>query len=109
VFPFAIMPLVFNVIEDTPISYMVYEMDGWTATRRPFVTRFAKPQKSNLLEGAQESETGKLFLILAAVPYYTLEEGHRAPMVRIRDLGFYSPGGSNKPFSVEVEVKSTRE
>ena len=30
-------------------------------------------------------------------------------LVRIRDLGFYSPGGSNKPFSVEIEVKSTKE
>jgi hypothetical protein len=26
--------------------------------------------------------------------------------VRIRDLAFYSPGGSNRPFSVEIEVKS---
>jgi hypothetical protein len=109
VFPSAIMPWVFNVIEDTPIAYMVYEMDGYSGTRRTFVTRFAKPQKNNLLEAARDSPTGKIFLEMASVPFYSLEDGRRAPMIRIRDLGFYAPGGSNKPFSVEIEVKSTKE
>jgi hypothetical protein len=45
-------------------------------------------------------------LDLAFVPYYTVEEGGKAIGVRIRDLGYYSPGGSNRPFSVEIEVKS---
>ena len=109
VFPSAIMPWVFNIIEDTPIAYMVYEMDGWSGTRRPFVTRFAKPQKNNLLEAARDSNTGKIFLEMATAPFYSLEDGRRAPLVRIRDLGFYAPGGSSKPFSVEIEVKSTKE
>jgi|SRR6266404_5708478 len=109
VYPSAIWPWVFNTIEDTPIAYMVYEMDGWSGMRRPFITRFAKPQSNNLLEAARDSPTGKAFLALAAIPFYSLEDGRKAPLVRIRDLGFYSPGGSNKPFSVEIEVKSTKE
>jgi hypothetical protein len=108
-FPSAIMPWVFNIIEDTPIAYMVYEMDGWSGSRRAFVTRFAKPQKNNLLEAARDSDTGKIFLEMATAPFYSLEDGRKAPLIRIRDLGFYAPGGSNKPFSVEIEVKSTKE
>ena len=103
------MPWVSHVIEDTPIAYMVYEMDGWTGQRMAFVTRFPKPQTNNALTAAQNSPVGKAFLGLAAVPYYTVEEGGKAIQVRIRDLGFYSPGGSSRPFSVEIEVKSTNE
>ncbi|GEM_PF-3012311 len=107
-FPSAIMPWVFNIIEDTPIAYMVYEMDGISGQRRTFVTRFRKPEKNNLLEAARDSDTGKVFLEMAAAPFYSLEDGRKAPLVRIRDLAFYAPGGSNKPFSVEIEVKSTK-
>ena len=109
VFPSAIMPWVFHAIEETPISYMVYEMNGWTAQRMPFMTRFPKPQDNNALKAARESPTGQAFLALASVPYYTVEEGSKAIQVRIRDLGFYSPGGSNRPFSVEIEVKSNND
>jgi len=106
VFPSSIMPWVFQVIEETPISYMVYEMNGWSGQRMSFMTRFPKPQDNNALRAARDSPTGQTFLALASVPYYTVEEGGKAIQVRIRDLEFYSPGGSNRPFSVEIEVKS---
>ncbi len=109
IFPSAILPWVFHVIEDTPISYMVYEMNGWTGMRMPFTTRFPKPQSNNAIRSAQDSPTGKGFLELAAAPYYTLEEGGKAMQIRIRDLGYYSPGGSSRPFSVEIEVKSNND
>ena len=107
VYPSAILPWRWTAIEDTELSYLIGEVDGWTGARRPYLIRLAKPLSNNLLVGAQQSDTGQAFLGLAIYPYYSLEEGSQAVRVRIRDVAFHSPGGSHRPFSVEIEVTST--
>jgi len=107
VYPSAILPWRWTAIEDTELAYLVGEVDGWSGARRPYLIRLAKPLPNNLLLGAQQSSTGQSFLHLATYPYYSLEEGSQAVRVRIRDVAFHSPGGSNRPFSVEIEVNST--
>jgi membrane-bound metal-dependent hydrolase YbcI (DUF457 family) len=107
VYPSAILPWRWTAVEDTELAYLVGEVDGWTGARRPYLIRLAKPLPNNLLIGAQGSDTGQAFLRLATYPYYSLEEGRQAVRVRIRDVAFHSPGGSHRPFSVEIEVTST--
>lgn len=107
VYPSAILPWRWTAIEDTELAYLVGEVDGWSGARRPYLIRLAKPLPNNLLLGAQQSPTGQAFLRLAIYPYYSLEEGSQAVRVRIRDVAFHSPGGSHRPFSVEIEVNST--
>ncbi len=103
----AIVPWIWTVVEETPIAYMIYEVDATSGTRRAYLIRLPKPQPNNLLVGARDSATGKAFLQLAQYPIYSIEEGRRAIRVRIRDLAFYTPGGSDRPYSVEVEINST--
>jgi membrane-bound metal-dependent hydrolase YbcI (DUF457 family) len=107
VFPSAISPWIWVAVEETSISYMIYEVDAVSGLRRPYLVRLPKPRPNNLLVGARDSATGRAFLQLATYPFYSIEEGHRAVRVRIRDLAFYSPGGSDRPYSVEIELTST--
>src|SRR5258706_3380701 len=107
VYPSAILPWRWTAIEDTEIAYLIGEVDGWSGARRPYLIRLAKPLSNNLLVAAQNSDTGKAFQDLAIYPHYSLEEGAQGVRVRIRDVAFHSPGGSNRPFSVEIEVTST--
>ena len=107
VYPSAILPWRWTAVEDTELAYLIGEVDGWTGSRRPYLIRLAKPLPNNLLNAAQESATGQAFLRLAIYPYNSIEEGSKAVCVRIRDVAFHSPGGSNRPFSVEIEVTST--
>ncbi len=107
VYPSAILPWRWTAIEDTELAYLIGEVDGWSGARRPYLIRLAKPLPNNLLLGAQNSPTGQAFLRLATYPHYSLEEGSKAVRVRIRDVAFHSPGGSHRPFSVEIEVNST--
>jgi membrane-bound metal-dependent hydrolase YbcI (DUF457 family) len=108
VFPVQVLPWLWLAVEDTPIAYLVYEVNAITGQRTPFIVRLAKPLPNNYLNTARETPTGKAFLDMATYPLYSLEEGSRAPRVRIRDLAFYTPGGSDRPFSVEIEVTSTQ-
>ena len=41
---------------------------------------------------------------MARFPHYSLERGEKGMRVRISDMRFYSPGGSSKEYSVEIEV-----
>lgn len=107
VFPSALLPWRWNAVEDTSIAYLLYEVDGWAGRMRPFPVRLRKPIPNNLLVTARESETARAFLELAAYPSYSLGEGRRGVLVRIRDLAFFSPGGSERPYSVEIDVTST--
>ncbi len=106
VFPSALAPWRWNAVEDTTIAYLLYEVDTWSGQTRPFL-RLRKPRPNNFLVAAGEAGTARAFLDLASYPFYSLEEGRRGVLVRIRDLAFFSPGGSDRPFSVEVEVTST--
>lgn len=108
VFPSALVPWHWNAVEDTSIAYLVYEMDGWGGERLPYLVRLPKPLRNNLLVAARDTPAGRAFLDLAFYPFYSLEEGRRAGVqVRIRDLAFYTPGGSNRPYSMEIEITST--
>lgn len=107
VFPSALVPWRWNVVEDTSIAYMLYEADGGKEEMGRFMARLRKPLPNNLLETAREAPAARAFLNLAFYPAYSLEPGRRGVLVRIRDLAFFTPGGSDRPFSVEVEVTST--
>lgn len=106
VHPSPFLPWRWYLVQETPISYLVQEVDAAGGSVQPAMLRFRKPIPNSLLLAARETEAGRAFLDLATYPLFTLEQGRRGVLVRIRDLHFYIPGAGDRPYSVEVEVNS---
>lgn len=106
VHPSPFLPWHWYLVQETSISYLASEVDALGARAQLPTARFRKPIPNTLLLAARETETGRAFLELAVFPLFTMEEGRRGVLVRIRDLEFYIPGASERPYSVEVEMNS---
>jgi LexA-binding, inner membrane-associated putative hydrolase len=106
VHPSPFLPWRWYLVQDTPISYLVQEVDAIDPRVMAGMIRFRKPVENNFLVAARDAASGRAFLELAAYPLFTLQEGQRGVSVRIRDLQFYVPGAGERPYSVEIEVNS---
>ncbi len=106
VHPSPFVPWRWYLVQETSISYLASDVDAFSGRASLPMVRFRKPIPNNLLLAARETEIGRAFLDLAVFPLFSLEEGRRGILVRIRDLDFYIPGASDRPYSVEVEVNS---
>lgn len=104
--PSPFLPWRWYLVQETSISYLLQEVDGVGQSVSAGMLRFRKPIPNNLLLAARDTPTGRAFLDLAVYPLFSLEEGSRGIVVRIRDLQFYVPGAGNRPYSVEVEINS---
>lgn len=107
VYPSALLPWVWIEVEDTSLAYMVGEVDGLAGERRPFLIRLRKPQPNSLFLAVRDTPAGQLYLQMATYPFYSFEEGQEAIRIRVRDLAFFAPAGSDRLFSLETEITST--
>lgn len=94
------------MVQDTPLAYLVQEVDGSGLRVLAGVARFRKPTPNNVLVAARDTAAAQAFLDMALYPLFALDQGHRGMLVRVRDMKFYVPGGSDRPYSLEVEVNS---
>lgn len=99
--PSAIHPLTWYAIADEGNAYTVDVVTPWSYGPS---FRFRKAQPNRAFETAAETPLGQAFLEMARFPHYSLERGEKGMRVRISDMRFYSPGGSSKEYSVEIEV-----
>jgi len=102
--PFA--PWRWYMVQDTGISYLSGEVDAIGQRALPGVRRFRKPLPNNVLLAVGDTEAGRAFLDLAVYPLFTLEQGGKGMLVRIRDMQFFIPGAGPRPYSLEVEINS---
>ena len=107
VYPSALLPWYWTAVEDTSLAYLIGEVDGLTGERRAYLVRLRKAQPNSLFLAVRDSDAGQNFLRMATYPYYSFEEGKEAILVRLRDMAFYAPAGSDRPFSLETEITST--
>ena len=94
-------PLTWYVVTDLGPAYTVEE---FRLGRYGPALRFRKAEPNRAFETAADTPLAQAFLSFAVFPQYTLERGARGMLVRIRDMRFYSPGGDNRQYSVEIEV-----
>lgn len=94
-------PLTWYVITDLGPAYTVEEFRLGTYGQP---LRFRKAEPNRAFETAADTPLAQAFLSFAVFPQYTLERGARGMLVRIHDMRFYSPGGDNREYSVEIEV-----
>lgn len=81
-------------------------MDAIGQRALPGVRRFRKPLPNNVLLAVGDTEAGRAFLDLAVYPLFTLEQGGKGMLVRIRDMQFFIPGAGPRSYSLEVEISS---
>lgn len=104
--PSPFLPWRWYMVQDTDIAYLAGEVDAISQRGLPGMRRFRKPLPNNLLLAAQDTEAGRAFLDLAVYPLFSLEEGRKGMLVRIRDMQFYIPGAGPGPYSLQVEINS---
>lgn len=106
VHPSPFLPWRWYMVQDTELSYLAQEVDALAPRAFPGLVRFRKPLPNNVLLAVRDSQAGRAFLELAVYPLFTLEEGPKGMLVRVRDMQFYIPGAGPRPYSLEVEINS---